>query len=488
MARFKHYVAFLLCCSVLFIHGTGNHHHIKAALPDFSSLAKRLLPTVVSILVTGPSQMDTRPSFDFFFQPNPLDRGQGRMASSQGSGVIIDASGYIVTNHHVIEHGTDITVVLHDGTKLPAKLMGSDPKTDLALLKVSSKQPLPTASWGDSDTAEVGNWVLAIGSPFTLNSTVTAGIISARSREIGDHVYNDYIQTDAAINPGNSGGPMFNMAGEVIGINKMIYSNSGGSIGLGFSIPSNSAKPIIADLKSYGKTKRGWLGISIQKVTKPFADSVGLKGAYGVLVNEVAPGSPADKAGIRQYDVIIAYNHKKIKNIREVPRMVGQTAAGSTVPIVIWRANKTIELQAKIAELDLAAYHKNPHHPQSLSKKDTTYIQSMGFYVIDIKTKKEDTAKDEGQKPPIPQSPFTRKPSQHNIQIAHIEDGSLAQKAGFRVGDYIIALNQYHIETIQDLQKIVKKQKLLDRQYMTFFIERDGYTMQMIIEMRTHRK
>ncbi|GAA4251672.1 Do family serine endopeptidase [Azospirillum formosense] len=278
--------------------------------------------------------------------------GQPRgKVGSLGSGFIIDAAGYVVTNNHVIDGADEIKVTLQDGTELPATLVGRDAKTDIALLKVTSDKALPALDWGDSDAARVGDWVMAVGNPFGLGGTVTKGIISARGRDIHSGPYDDYLQLDAAINRGNSGGPTFTLDGRVIGINTAIYSPNGGSVGIGFAIPSNIAKQVVAQLKENGHVERGWLGVKIQEISPEIAESVGLSQTKGALVAEVTPDSPAAKAGVRQGDVILAYGGKPVNTLRDLTRRVADTKAGDTVDMTVVRKGKETTLTAHIAPL-----------------------------------------------------------------------------------------------------------------------------------------
>ena len=278
-------------------------------------------------------------------QPEPEQRLQ-----SLGSGFIIDPSGLIVTNNHVIDGADKITVTLQDNTTLKATVVGRDETGDIALLRVKPDKPLPAVQFGDSDKARVGDWVLAIGNPFGLGGTVTAGIVSARGRNIHQGPYDDFIQTDAAINRGNSGGPLFNMDGQVVGMNTAIYSPSGGSIGIGFSIPSNMVKNVVAQLKDYGHPRRGWLGVRIQEVTPDIAESLGLKDATGAMVAGVNEGGPADKAKIQNGDIILKFNNQDVKDMHALPLIVADSAVGDSVPVVVWRNGKQLTVTAKLAE------------------------------------------------------------------------------------------------------------------------------------------
>lgn len=360
-----------------------------AERPDsFADLSEKLLPSVVNIsttqkVVERPGQQRVNPlmprlpegsPFNEFFEeffrhqmppmgPDygaPQKRGEAEPREynrpfSLGSGFVIDADkGFIVTNNHVIDGADDIKVTLHDDTTLDATLIGSDEKTDVALLQVETDHPLVEVSWGDSDKMRVGEWVLAIGNPFGLGGTVTAGIISARQRDINAGPYDDFIQTDASINRGNSGGPMFNIDGEVIGINTAIFSPSGGSVGIGFAIPSAMAKSVVKQLMEYGRTRRGWLGVSIQTVTDDIAESLGLDKAEGALVARVSEDSPAAQAGFKSGDVILSFDGQDIEEMRELPRVVAETKIDKEVRVRVWREGKPIILKVTVGEMEEA--------------------------------------------------------------------------------------------------------------------------------------
>jgi serine protease Do len=336
----------------------------RGAPDSFADLAERLLPAVVNISTTQVQKKNEKggPEVPRFPEGSPFqdffkeffDRQQRgspqRRATSLGSGFIIDASGLVVTNNHVIAEADEITVTLHDDTKLKAKLIGRDPKTDLALLKVTPKKKLTAVPFGDSGKTRVGDWVVAIGNPFGLGGTVTAGIVSARQRDINSGPYDDFIQTDASINRGNSGGPMFNLAGEVIGINTAIFSPSGGSVGIGFAIPANLARPIIDQLQKFGKVRRGWLGVRIQTVTDEIAQSLGMKKATGALVASVTKGGPAEKYKIKVGDVILKFDDKVVGEMRRLPRIVAETTVGKAVGLEVWRQGKPVRLPVTLGE------------------------------------------------------------------------------------------------------------------------------------------
>src|SRR5438874_4652038 len=348
----------------------------RPAPDSFADLAEKLLPSVVNISTTqavksergrehsGPEVPPFPPGSPFeeffrdFFEHGVPKGGrpeaQPRKSTSLGSGFIIDPAGYVVTNNHVIADADEITVILHDDTHLKAELIGRDTKTDIALLKVKTDKPLSAATWGDSDASRVGDWVLAIGNPFGLGGSVTAGILSARQRDIQSGPYDDFLQTDASINRGNSGGPMFNMDGQVIGIATAIYSPSGGSIGIGFAIPSAMAKAVVAELinEPDHTVHRGWLGVRIQAVTDEIAESLGLDKARGALVASVNDNGPAQTGGVQPGDVILGFDGKPVNDMRHLPRLVAETTVGKSVPVKVWRKRQETTLQVKVGKLD----------------------------------------------------------------------------------------------------------------------------------------
>lgn len=343
---------------------------VSTTPPSFADLVEKLTPAVVNISTTQKVkgynleefQMPAFPPGSPFEEFNELFRqhfdGQGQerrqmqKATSLGSGFIIDPGGVIVTNNHVVADAEEITVTLSDNSKLKAKILGRDTKLDVALLKVSSPKPLPYAEFGDSDSVRVGDWVIAIGNPYGLGGTVTAGIISARGRDINIGPFDDFLQTDAAINRGNSGGPMFNAEGKVIGINTAIFAPSGGgNVGIGFAMPAALLKPVIDQLKTGGKVRRGWLGVKIQTVTDDIAESLGLKKEGGALVLEINKGSPAEKAGIKIGDVITRFDGQEVAAMRRLPRIVAGTGIGKKVPVEIFRAGESKTVEVTLGEL-----------------------------------------------------------------------------------------------------------------------------------------
>ncbi|MGE5892756.1 MAG: DegQ family serine endoprotease [bacterium] len=320
--------------------------------PSFSGIVEKYSNAVVNISTMQVVKEKVSP---FPFLPGMPDLGQPEekelRKQSLGSGFIIDPTGFILTCNHVIQGAKDITVILSDEVEYPAEIVGSDEKTDIALIRIKARKELPAVVLGDADMLKVGDWVVAVGNPFGLGHTVTAGIVSAKGRVIGSGPYDDYIQTDAAINPGNSGGPLFNLDGAVVGINSAIFSTSGGNIGIGFAIPVNIAKDILPSLKTLGHVERGWLGVTVQKVTQDLAKSFRLTEPNGALVADVVQGSPADLSGIKRGDIITAFDGKKIMTMNELPRMVAATPIGKEVNITVIRDGKAIDLTVKITKL-----------------------------------------------------------------------------------------------------------------------------------------
>ena len=331
----------------------------KESPSSFADLAEKLMPSVVNISTTQTIVTRSNPFPELEFPPgSPFEdmfKGFGtpqkRKTSALGSGFIIDAEGIVITNNHVIKGADDIVVRLDDGSEFKAEVIGADPLSDIAVLKIKSENKFIPVKFGDSDKARIGDWVIAIGNPMGLSGTVTSGIISARNRDIGMNRYEDFIQTDASINVGNSGGPLFNMDGDVIGINTAILGRDG-SIGIGFAIPSNSAKKVIDQLIKFGETKRGWLGVRIQVVTKEIADVEKLDKPRGALVASVAENSPSDKAGIKAGDIILEFNGVLINKMKELPKIVAQTKVGKIVEVKVWRNGKEISKKIKLGRLE----------------------------------------------------------------------------------------------------------------------------------------
>ena len=365
---------------------------------SFADLAEKLMPSVVNISTTQTVVTRSNPFPNFQFPPgSPFEdmfkefgTPQERQSSALGSGFIIDEKGIVVTNNHVIEGAEDIVVQVNGEKKFNAKVIGADPLSDIAILKIDSKESFLPVKFGDSDKARIGDWVMAIGNPFGLGGTVTSGIISARNRSIGLSRYEDYIQTDASINSGNSGGPLFDMNGDVIGINTAILGRSG-NVGIGFSIPSNSAKIVIDQLIKFGETKRGWLGVRIQDVTKEIAEVENLDEPRGALVASVAPNSPSEKAGVKSGDIILEFNGERIRQMKELPIIVARTEVGKKVKVKIWRNKKEVTKTITLGRLETSEDFKITKKKEA--KPEETIIENLKIKVRklsdeDIKSRK----------------------------------------------------------------------------------------------------
>ncbi|MDC3127876.1 Do family serine endopeptidase [Candidatus Pelagibacter bacterium] len=374
---------------VSLILNLGYFSNVKAVPESFADLAEKLMPSVVNISTTQ-TVKTTSNQFPFQFPPgSPFEemfkdfqRPTERKASSLGSGFIIKEDGTVITNNHVIAGADDILVKVNS-KEYKAKVIGADPYMDIAVLKMQTNDKFSPVNFGDSDKARVGDWVVAIGNPFGLGGTVTSGIVSARNRDIGMTRYDDFIQTDASINQGNSGGPLFNLKGEVVGINTAIIApGQSGSIGIGFAIPANAASKVIDQLVNYGETRRGWLGVRIQEVTKEIAEAVELKKTEGALVASVGEKSPADKAGIKAGDIILEFDGKKIDTMRTLPKVVANTKVGKTVKLKVWRNKKLITKSLKLGRLESSEEFKEK---KTLPKKnEEVEIEKLKITVRDL--------------------------------------------------------------------------------------------------------
>ena len=414
--------------------------NLPAQLPSFVELTKRLKPAVVNVSTTKVIKKGKREQMPFespFGQRGPFrdffDRFFEDMIpedfkqTSLGSGFIIDKDGYILTNNHVIEGADEIKVKLSDGKEFEAEIKGRDPKTDIALIKIKSPKHLPVAKLGNSDELQVGEWVMAIGNPFGLDHTVTAGIVSAKGRIIGAGPYDNFIQTDASINPGNSGGPLFNLKGEVIGINTAIIASGQG---IGFAIPVNMAKRLIPQLKDKGKVTRGWLGIMIQNVTPDLAKSFGLKEAGGALVADVVAGGPAEKAGLKQGDVILEVNGKKIDEMNKLPRLVANLAVGEEIKVKIARDGREKTLKVKIGEF--------PEDDIIVSKEQVG--EDMGMTVQELTPEIANQFGYAGEK---------------GVLVTHVIKGSAADEAGIKRGDLVKEIDRKPVEGLEVYNSIL---------------------------------
>jgi serine protease Do len=454
--------------------------------PDgFADLAARLLPSVVNISTTqtvktagGEQGNPDLPQFppgspfeEFFhdFLERNLPKGEHpdvtpRKATSLGSGFIIDPAGYIVTNNHVVADSDEITVILHDNTKLKAKVIGRDTKTDIALLRVKTDKPLVAVSWGDSDKARVGDWVLAIGNPFGLGGSVTAGILSARQRDINSGPYDDFLQTDAPINRGNSGGPMFNMDGQVIGINTAIYSPSGGSIGIGFAIPSALAKEVVNELKNEADhtVHRGWLGVRIQAVTDEIAESLGLDKARGALVASVSDNGPAQAAGIQPGDVILDFDGKDVSDMRRLPRLVAETPVDKSVPVRLWRKHAETTVQVKVGRLEESDERQASAKPvpKKPAEGASGLVKTLGMTLSGITPELKDK--------------YSLGDDAKGVVVVDVARNSSAAEKGFHPGDLIMEAAQEEVKNPEDLASKIDSAKKSGRKSILLLVQRQG--------------
>ncbi len=472
-ARFSGLAATLLILAVAMAPAPA----MAGTAPDsFADLAAKLLPSVVNISTTqvikGRETAPDVPRFppgspfeDFFkefFDRQQRQDGPRRRATSLGSGFIIDATGLIVTNNHVIAEADEISVILHDDTRLKATVVGRDAKTDLALLKVEPAKPLTAVSFGDSDKTRVGDWVVAIGNPFGLGGTVTAGIVSARARNINAGPYDDFIQTDASINRGNSGGPMFNLKGEVIGINTAIFSPSGGSVGIGFAIPSNLAAPVIDQLKQFGRARRGWLGVRIQTVTEELAQGLGLDTATGALVANVTEGGPAEKAKVEVGDVILRFDGKVVAEMRQLPRIVAETSVGKKASLEVWRRGKKVTLGVTLGEFPddekLAAANSGP----SKKSKRASVTEALGLMLVAITPELRQRFKLDGKA--------------EGVVVTDVKKGSAAAEKRVRPGDIVRKIGPDHevVRTPVQVKTKIDQARKNKMKSILFLFEREG--------------
>jgi len=436
----------------------------KTVPGSFSELAKEASPSVVNIsavkIIKGGEIMPSpfgendpfKDFFDRFFRDQvPKDYRQKGL----GTGFIIDKDGYIFTNNHVVEKAEEIKVTLSDKREFDAKVIGRDPKTDLALIKIDDAKDLVPVALGDSDKLEVGDWVVAIGNPFGLGNTVTAGIVSAKYRKIGAGAYDNYIQTDASINPGNSGGPLLNTKGEVIGINTAIFSQSGGSIGIGFAIPINMAKDLLPQLKK-GKVVRGWLGVMIQEISPELKDKLDLKDEKGALVADVTKGGPAEKAGMKRGDVIVSFDGKEIRSSKELPYIVSSTPVGKTVSVEVMRKGVKKTLQVKLGEL------KEEKEASAMEKAKP----KLGLTVEEITP---EVARNYGLS------------ETSGLVITQVEGNSPAEEAGLKSGDIILEIDQEPVKDVAQFNEKIEKYKEGDT--ILFLIKRQEATLYLTLKV-----
>ncbi len=427
-------VLFLVCCWAL---------PANAQPPDFVDLAEQLKPSVVNISTAktvksrtpsfrGPRSPGGVDMFDEFFERFFREAPQSsRKVRSLGSGFIISEDGYILTNDHVVDGADEIKVKLSDGREFKGEVRGLDPKLDLALIKIEAGENLPVAKLGDSDKIRVGEWVMAIGNPFGLEQTVTVGIVSAKGRTIGAGPYDDFIQTDASINPGNSGGPLFNVKGEVIGINTAIVA---GGQGIGFAIPIYMAKQIIPQLRDEGYVTRGWLGVSLQALDEELADSFGLKNSHGALINEVVVDSPAEKAGLKRGDIILAYNGHTVEELNDLPRLVAETPVNKTVKIKIFRDGKERKVKVKIGKLD--------EGEREISARGDENGGALGITAANVTPELVKRYSLEGNE---------------GVLIVRVDPDGSAAEANLQVGDLIIEADGKEVNSVRKFEEIIGK-------------------------------
>ena len=468
----------LLVIYSFFLFFTVSIAHSSSVPESFADLAEKLSPSVVNISTTTVIEQKSRemPSFppgspfEDFFKQFEKPGGKKRKAQSLGSGFIIDKSGYIITNNHVIDNAEKIMVILYDDTSFEATVVGKDPKTDVALLKINPKKTkLSAVKFGDSNKLRVGDWVMAIGNPFGFGGTVTAGIVSARGRNLSGS-YDDYIQTDASINRGNSGGPLFDMNGNVVGINTAIFSQSGGSVGIGFAVSSNLAKQVTDQLKQYGRTKRGWLGVLIQEISKEIADSLGMKSVKGALVSSATEGGPAQKAGVKTGDVILKFNGIDIDTMKELPKVVAGTPVGKSVPLVILRNGKTITLNVVLGELELAEKENLITKSSGNKKSKSKTFEKLGFVA-------EELSKSNIEK-------FKLKKIKSGIIISSVKEGSVAQEAGLLPGMVIVRVGQIEVNSIDVIEDAIKNAIKQKRKAILLLVKVESGTRFVALELK----
>lgn len=479
---------------------------LQAAPQDFSSVVKPLLPAVVNISTTSEASADKRfpgmgggagnPLEELFRQFLDEQGGGGprpRKSSSLGSGFIIsqeDKTVYVVTCNHVVADADEIKVTLHDGDDFKATIVGRDPRTDLALLKFECEKKVTTAPWGDSKKAEVGQWIIAIGNPFGLSSTVTVGIISTLGRDISARAGRDgsfadyvdgYMQTDASINMGNSGGPMFNVDGQVIAISTAIFSPNGGNIGIGFGIPADLAKQVIGQLREFGKTKRGWLGVRIQGITPEIASSLGLSKPWGALVGETSPKSPAGLAGVQTGDVILKFNGVEVKESRSLPRLVGETDIGKTVPIVVWRDGKEVTLQISVGEFEKAESEgligNEDEEADTPAPSKGPMVLGMSIKPLSLELRKRFGIEDD---------------KASGVVIVSLDPRSEAAEKGLRPGDLIVEVTserrKLRPKTGDDLQKLVDELRKDKKKQLLLLVNRGGSPRYLALSLEEEKK
>jgi serine protease Do len=440
----------------------------RGAPDSFADLAERLSPAVVNISTSQvldpgamaipgvPEDSPLNEFFDEFLEQQQDARPQ--RVQSLGSGFLIDPKGIVVTNNHVIDGADKIEVTFTDGTTLPATVKGVDPKTDLAVLEIKTDKELPHVDLGDSERLRVGDWVVAIGNPFGLGGTVTAGIVSALNRDIHAGNYDDFIQTDAAINRGNSGGPLFDMEGRVIGVNSAIISPSGASVGIGFAVPTSTVRPVVEQILKYGEPRRGWIGVRIQSVTPEIAESLGLGVARGALVAGVSPGGPAAAAGIETGDIVLAFDGRTISAMRDLPRVVAEAAIGSTAGIQLFRDGETLTRKIEVARLADEEEKVVPVVLEETPQPKATVVLGLSLSGLDEDLRRR----------------FGVMGETKGVLVTDVDPLSAAVEKGVRPGDVIVEVAQHAVETPEDVERIVQSEEKDGRRSILLRISADG--------------
>lgn len=460
-------LAFVGVLAALLIVVQSTNATARGAPESFADLAESVSPSVVNITTTtlvefedglGPVVPEGSPFEDFFrdFQDNnPGDRNRTRRSQALGSGFVISEDGYVVTNNHVIEDADEIIVELFSGEELSAELIGRDPKTDIALLKLDTEESLEFVDFGDSDVARVGDWVMAVGNPLGQGFSVSAGIISARNRSLSG-TYDDYIQTDAAINRGNSGGPLFNMDGEVIGVNTAILSPDGGSIGIGFSMASNVVSGVVDQLQEFGETRRGWLGVRIQDVTDDMAEAMGLDSVLGAMVTDV-PEGPANDAGIEAGDIIVSFDGREVIDVRDLVNQVGNAPVGKTVNVDVLRGGEEVTLEVKLGRRELAEGVFDEEVPE---EEEPEEIEILGMSLMPLTDDlRSDLGLDEDA---------------HGLFVAMVDEVSEAFVKGMRAGDIIEKAGQRKVDTIEEFEEQIEAAKDAGRKSVLLLVRSGG--------------
>ncbi len=478
----------VLVLALLLAGFSGNPSHAHRHGDGHADLAERLLPSVVSIFteteVAGSNRSGTNPYsgtpfeefFERFFNRQNPDRQDSEPRSAPwalGSGFIIHEDGDIVTNAHVIDKASKILVRLDDGTEYEATVVATDSKTDIALLKVEADGALPAVGFGDSDIVRIGDVALAIGNPFGFGNSVTAGIISARQRDINAGPYDQFLQTDAPINRGNSGGPLFNIDGEVIGVNTLIYSPSGGSVGIGFAVPSNVVAHVVHQLKEYGRTRRGWLGVRIQPVTPEIAEGLGLPEASGALVASVTPDSPAEAAGFQIGDTIVRFNGIVIDDMRELPRAVVRTDVGLGVEVIVIRDGEERTIDVVLGELEAyEATLAGAADPSADSAEGVGDVERDVVLGMEIRPLNAELAGELGLAGDAA-----------GLVVTRVEPGGAAERGGIEAGDILLHVGREAVESVQQVRDLLEEARARNAQSVVILIEREGDPRYMALEI-----